>query len=56
MADEQQRITVLLVDDEENTQNNTTQNLRQQTEELFRTSENMIPELTSPEETKRLFY
>ena len=33
-----------------------TQNLRQRAEELFRTNEYFIPELTSPEETKLLFY
>jgi PAS domain S-box-containing protein len=36
--------------------NETAQKLRQHAEELFRASENLIPELTSPEETKRLFH
>ena len=38
------------------TPNETAQKLRQHAEELFRASENLIPELTSPEETKRLFH
>ncbi|MFZ4858134.1 MAG: PAS domain S-box protein [Desulfuromonadaceae bacterium] len=38
------------------TPSNTAQNLRQRAEELFRTNEYFIPELTSPEETKLLFY
>ncbi len=39
-----------------NTSNESAQDLRRRAEELFRTSEVLIPEFTSPEETKRLLH